>query len=297
MPSPTAAAFSFPARGGGRPVQTIHDVRADGPLAVLHAAVAADASVCVLGVEPAWCDSTDPLRLLSPFERGQLDGFAVIARRRSFVAGRWAAKAAVASRIPELAPRSIEIFNSPAFETRGQPLVRTLDGERLGCVSISHCLPLAAAAFSTKTPLGVDVEAVELRSQSFRQAAFTAREVAWIGRASAATQPVLETLLWCAKESMSKLLGVGLSVPLEHLGCDLDALDAQTVAAELAMPEGRVSFLGTILTSQPPTTCRVQGRPLFHRSQPYILSLATPAEPATELDPTMPSTSILGASR
>ena len=56
--------------------------------------------------------------------------------------------------------------------------------------------------------IGVDLERVEARPAAFEQTWFTEGE-----RALCAGDPRRQTLVWAAKEAVSKWLGVGLTVP------------------------------------------------------------------------------------
>jgi 4'-phosphopantetheinyl transferase len=58
--------------------------------------------------------------------------------------------------------------------------------------------------------LGCDLEVIEPRSDAFVSDYFTADERALVARAAWADQPRVVTLLWSAKESALKALGVGL---------------------------------------------------------------------------------------
>lgn len=251
------------------------------PPAHVFQCVAEGAEVTVFDFEPGWCVGSDPCAVLTPSERRQLESYPVAARRHSYLAGRWAAKEAVRARFPTLAQNEIEVFNSSRSESRGKPLVRVLNGSFLGSLSISHRLPLAAAAFSPSPPIGLDLEAVELRTLGFRLTAFTRGENAWIGAAPEGDQPLLETLLWSAKEAMSKVLGTGLSVPLESLRCDLGGLSAATVREHVGAPGSLLRLDGTVLTASPPLPCTLTARGLVQRGQSYVLCVASGRPGAT----------------
>ena len=87
-------------------------------------------------------------------------------------------------------------------------------------VSISHREGLALAAVDDAgKPLGADLEAVEPRSDAFVRDYFTRSEIAAV---AAGERDLLANLIWSAKESALKALGVGLT------------LDTRAVEVEIA---------------------------------------------------------------
>jgi 4'-phosphopantetheinyl transferase len=150
--------------------------------------------------------------------RGELDRAAAMAvpwRREDFLLGRWAAKRLVSS-VLGCAP-------GPAMEIRAAASGRPeafLDGHPLRLsLSISHRERLALAAVDDAgKPLGADLEAVEARSDAFVRDYFTASEIA----AVAAGEPdLMANLIWSAKESALKALGVGLTVDTRDVEVEL----------------------------------------------------------------------------
>lgn len=133
---------------------------------------------------------------LTPAEAAACAAFPAEKRRRDWLAGRVAAKRALA-RLWGRAPRECGV--EPDAQGRPRP------AGLAGSLSISHCI-LGAAAAARKTGLvGVDWETVEERPA--RVVELFAREDE---RAFVAT-PDAQTRLWALKESALKLLGVGLS--------------------------------------------------------------------------------------
>jgi hypothetical protein len=67
--------------------------------------------------------------------------------------------------------------------------------------------------------VGVDIEGIELRADSFVQAYFAADEVHWIGQALDAEHALLATVTWSAKEAVLKALQLGLTVDTRRVTC------------------------------------------------------------------------------
>jgi 4'-phosphopantetheinyl transferase len=67
--------------------------------------------------------------------------------------------------------------------------------------------------------VGVDIEGVEARSDSFVQAYFASDEMHWIGQALDDEQALLTTVIWSAKEAVLKALQLGLTVDTRRVIC------------------------------------------------------------------------------
>lgn len=67
--------------------------------------------------------------------------------------------------------------------------------------------------------VGVDIESVEPRTDSFVQAYFAADEMRWIGQALDDQQALLGTVTWSAKEAVLKALQLGLTVDTRRVTC------------------------------------------------------------------------------
>jgi len=125
--------------------------------------------------------------------------------------GRWTGKCALAAflrhplDLPHLA--QIEIIPSP----EGAPEAFVAGRRTAATISLSHRAGLAVCAVaSSSVALGCDLEIIEPRSDSFVTDYFTAEEQTLIARMPIADQPRLLALLWSAKESTLKALGIGL---------------------------------------------------------------------------------------
>jgi phosphopantetheinyl transferase len=132
------------------------------------------------------------------------------ARRRDRIAGRLAAKRALAAHFSEehgwnARPRDLEIANDPD----GRPLLRLPEGAPAPApsFSIAHCAEGGAAAVGAPgRRVGVDVEMVAVRP---------AELIAYVsapGESPSAppSDPDAQARLWTAKEAGLKLLGLGL---------------------------------------------------------------------------------------
>jgi len=128
-------------------------------------------------------------------------------KQRPWLSGRIAAKDAVrdllwSRGLGPLFPVEVEIDNEPS----GRPIVRTSTGHDVQ-VSIAHKDQIAVAMARLGKPVGIDVEHIEPRTDSFAEISFTRAELRLI-----AGEPREEgmTRLWSAKEAAAKASGTGL---------------------------------------------------------------------------------------
>ncbi|HEY0790562.1 MAG TPA: 4'-phosphopantetheinyl transferase superfamily protein [Chthoniobacterales bacterium] len=148
--------------------------------------------------------------VLAPAEAACFSGFQFEPRRRSYLLGRYAAKLALQQLIPGSSLKALEI-GAGVF---GQPLVLHPSPVPPD-VTISHSGDLAVAlAFPAGHPMGVDVEQIDPERLTTIQSVMSARERAWAGH-SPREQIILSTLVWTAKEALSKTLFCGLMSPME----------------------------------------------------------------------------------
>ncbi|MCB9689307.1 MAG: SDR family NAD(P)-dependent oxidoreductase [Alphaproteobacteria bacterium] len=141
----------------------------------------------------------DPSPWLTEDELADLRARGTERRVRDRIAGRIAAKRALVA----LTGRPAHALRVVSAES-GEPLVVGADAR----VSISHREGRAIALAVAGGRIGVDLERVEARPAAFEQTWFTAGE-----RALCAGDPRRQTLVWAAKEAVSKWLGIGLTVP------------------------------------------------------------------------------------
>jgi len=143
-------------------------------------------------------------------------------RRRDWLAGRLAAKRAVAARLAaggaERRLAEIEILNDPDgipyFKVDGRT------GEGAGSLSLSHSGGWGVAgAVPAGTRVGVDLEMVENRKDSFLSLIAHESELDPVTREDVREQ----TRLWTLKEAVAKVLGKGLSIGFHDVRFPADA--------------------------------------------------------------------------
>ncbi len=78
-------------------------------------------------------------------------------------------------------------------------------------ISIAHKGHLALAAVREGQPVGVDIERIEPRDQSFERVAYRSEELELLS--AAADRNEWLTRLWCAKECAAKARGTGMTNP------------------------------------------------------------------------------------
>jgi len=148
---------------------------------------------------------------LSGSELGKYSAFRFSKRRDEWLLGRWTAKS-LAHSLPgyqQYPLDQIEILNT----SEGAPYIQLADGTRPeGCLTISHSGHLAMCALTTVEGLrmGADLEKIEARTETFILDYFTPAECSLVESTPAENRAEVVTMIWSAKESMLKALGVGL---------------------------------------------------------------------------------------
>ena len=181
-------------------------------------------SAQIAGVTRAPCfalalaaDAAGALSCLSAAERTDYVALRTDARRRDWLAGRLAAKRAVACALSVHDLARVELAARPGAAPH--PMLRAADGDRLPlplALSITHCDGRAAAAVGAEwVRLGVDLErrgGVAPRRQSY-----------FLSAAERARAGVMDTTsLWALKEAAWKALGCGDELPFRALELRLD---------------------------------------------------------------------------
>jgi phosphopantetheine--protein transferase-like protein len=153
-------------------------------------------------------------------------------RRAEWLLGRIAAKDAVRATFFECGGEAVYPADVEIGAVNGErPFVAAADhSEDLSAphVSIAHKAgrAVAAAAPSNRyAGVGIDIETIEARSESFAEAAFSASERALVATAAASEDQrrLMMTRIWCAKEAVGKALGWGLAdilAGLEARSCE-----------------------------------------------------------------------------
>jgi len=167
----------------------------------------------------------DAAPLLTERERAVLAAFPAEKRRREWLAGTLAAKAAVRERLGPIPWLQMEVLNGPDKDR----LVTVPAGLPPVGVTLTHAAGIAVAeAFDPRVErVGIDVDEVAERAPAFLEEAFTAAERAEIG-----ASPARATAAWCLKEAVLKALGVGLSVPLHSVQVSLGPPPQATLSGE-----------------------------------------------------------------
>lgn len=150
---------------------------------------------------------------LPPAERALLPEAAVEKRRDEFVAGRVAARAAVARLLGD--PGACAAVVRDAAAGTAAPVPVDIRGARLPAfVSITHAEGVAAAA-AAFVPVGLDLVRLEELDGAFRREAFWPQELASFERSLADPRPAAAACVaFGAKEAVLKWLGTGLAIPL-----------------------------------------------------------------------------------
>jgi 4'-phosphopantetheinyl transferase len=151
-------------------------------------------------------------RILHPHELAQYERLTVPRRKASFLLGRYVAKQALAVLLRASLYANIEI--APGVFT--QPIVKFPTSEPVG-VSITHAGELACAlAFPQIHPMGIDVERLDPKSLEAMKSQMLAEEL----RPEVLPQLselVRCTVIWTAKEALSKVLKCGMMCPFSIL--------------------------------------------------------------------------------
>jgi 4'-phosphopantetheinyl transferase len=143
---------------------------------------------------------------LSAAEATRLAGMAFAKRRAEFLLRRWTAKQAIAA-VAGVGTNRIEVANQPS----GAPFA-LVDGTPCGyAISLTDRSGWAVCAIAEgSAPIGCDLELVEPRGDGFVRDFFTEAEQRVVAAAGGDDRWLAATLLWSAKESALKVLGVGL---------------------------------------------------------------------------------------
>ncbi|MCA1812178.1 MAG: polyketide synthase dehydratase domain-containing protein, partial [Halobacteriales archaeon] len=142
----------------------------------------------------------------SAAEKAQHAKFHVPKRAQEWRAGRLAAKQAVAMLRPAR-PADVEVRG----DENGKPMVFVAGQPADLRLSLTHRGGLAVAAVAA-SPLGIDLETVEPKPQSFLEEAFAVAELKELLDASGRGEDIAQQVacLWTAKEAALKRVGVGL---------------------------------------------------------------------------------------
>ncbi|MNO12296.1 4'-phosphopantetheinyl transferase superfamily protein [compost metagenome] len=158
-------------------------------------------NICVVSLPP----EDGPLDYLSTVEREQYFSFKYPKRRNSYLLSKLSCKMAVASDDDDLT--AIVIHHG----VMRQPIVE--GSERR--ITITHCDTMGAAIdYDPRLLIGVDIELVDIKAMD-ALARITSTEEHMLVHELGLQPSTFLTLLWTAKEAMSKVIQTGFTVPTE----------------------------------------------------------------------------------
>jgi 4'-phosphopantetheinyl transferase len=154
----------------------------------------------------------DDFSFLSPAERVKLASLRLPKRRTEWLHGRRIAKQLLFNCFPQLAgsdPAQVSVLNTLS----GAPYFADANGMALPlALSLSHRAGWAACAVTDSPGLsiGIDLECIEPRADSFMETFFTVEEIATTRSFNGVQRDVWITLVWSMKEAALKALRQGL---------------------------------------------------------------------------------------
>jgi phosphopantetheine--protein transferase-like protein len=166
---------------------------------------------------PVWRDVLEQTHL-GPSERARLLAMAGSERQRTHrLWGKMAAKEAarrlwLAAGRPATYPADLAVV----ADAHGRPRLTHVaqpEDTTLPALSIAHCdgVALALATLDPSVRVGIDVETITERAESFEASAFTPGERSLLDRWSGSSRTEWVARFWCAKEAAAKATGVGLA--------------------------------------------------------------------------------------
>ena len=152
-------------------------------------------------------------RYLSPREREEVSTLRVPKRRTERIAGRVAARRALARL--GVGGSDVSVVAIEAGEAAGAPSVVGANRQDVS-VSIAHGAGSAFAVASLHLDLGLDIERIEPRAAAFVEDAFEPVALATLTGllGTGVAQEVVATVAWCAKEACMKLTRTGMRAEL-----------------------------------------------------------------------------------
>jgi 4'-phosphopantetheinyl transferase EntD len=182
-------------------------------------------------LEPTW---------LGPRERERLAGFRFEKRRRDWLAGRRAAKIALARLLGDEMAGDLDVLPAES----GAPVVHGWTGPLPGIgVSLVHSHDLAGALAwrGDGAGPGLDLEHVEPLHEALLALALNASELAYVDHGAEPLRTVRALRLWTAKEAVLKSQAVGLRQPLRSVRVEPVAALLQWAAEAIEPATGAVS--------------------------------------------------------
>jgi 4'-phosphopantetheinyl transferase len=145
-------------------------------------------------------------------------------RRSDWRLGRWTAKLLLAN----LSGVALDASTLAGIEVRpaesGVPEAHMSDRRTNLAISLSHSNGVALCLVGPSgAKIGCDLEKIEPRSQAFVGNFFRDEEQEMVDAAVPSDRPLLANLIWSAKESALKALGVGLRADTRSVGVSFDS--------------------------------------------------------------------------
>ncbi len=150
---------------------------------------------------------------LHEVEMTRFHNYSVEKRRLEWVAGVIAIKKALQQLNPKLIPNQLFIEK----DSFGKPYVKQGKKAIPISISITHSNGFAAGIVHPEKMTGIDLEAIEKRSNILIEELLSKQELALLQKLKAEISDTLLAKIWSAKEAASKVLGVGLNIDLHDL--------------------------------------------------------------------------------
>lgn len=145
----------------------------------------------------------------------QLNKFPVEKRKRSFLSGRLSAKKAIKEQLNNAVLEHEILIQSGVFEF---PLVREPVCAMTTAVSISHSDSMGAAiAYPDSHPMGLDIEKIQPDKLHVIKTQMTDKDLELIPLLAPGNEYLGLTMLWAAKEALSKAIKCGMMVSFKVL--------------------------------------------------------------------------------
>lgn len=152
-------------------------------------------------------DIHDHSKLLHPKEKSQLQHLKYERRKNNYLLGRLAAKKALSVLVKDQSLDTISV-DTGVFQF---PVINGCQQQNIQ-VSISHSDTIGIAlAFPAEHPLGIDIEAVDPDKGEAMKSQIEPNELA-LTKSTGLNELSAATLIWTAKEALSKVLKTGMTV-------------------------------------------------------------------------------------
>ncbi len=149
------------------------------------------------------------------------DKFCNLQKARNYSLGRWVGYELLKDLFGYEFCRASRIVNSDQESSLGKPILFHGDKQLGHSISLSHCNHTSLAGFSAVQSIGVDLEVIRFRTDSFSNLLLTANEKLLVEHNKYRRNELLN-VFWVGKEAVSKVVGRGLQIPLLHFEIELN---------------------------------------------------------------------------